>query len=435
MKFGAKFRRPRVPEDISIGAGCGSAPTLRKRTYFDTRTARQVDMAARAGIAILPFTDLAPQSDHPYLADGFARDLAQILSLNPSFAAECVTDVHNETATRGAPVKIVQPLLLEGALRRNGRRLIAMMRMVETASGDILWADRFASELDRIAAMQDEIAEAIAGAISSTPYFLAPDLTPVGTHSTAAWALRRAARFVLDVGPDPASLDGAVRLFTHSAALDPGYANAKVGLAETLTLRLLLLSSPAPGEDRIRCAAVTESCRNIAPRHAELNFVRGMMELDSGNSPDAVRLLKRAARITGIAVPARIFLGIARARSGRAQLAREDAALAIRRAGRPGWAALADYAKAEALLARGDWGDAEAALDTAAQVAEAPPVIHLLYSLVLAERGAWELSRKYLAALPPDMTRPGRDALERWISALPAAFSQDRSWLQLAAET
>lgn len=433
----SRLRSQAAETELRIGSRKPRPPgrPVRIRTVFDTGTAAHVEMREKAGVAILPFTDLAPWADFPYVADGFARDLAQLISLNPSFFAEVLDVPHAESSVEGAAVAVEQDLLLEGALARVDRRMNVETRVIECSSGDILWSDRFWAPLERVALLQDDIAEAVTGAVASTPYFLRAVSRPAGTSCAAAWALRQAARTLLHQGPDAAGLDGAVRLFSHSSRLDPLYADAKIGLAEALSLRPLLMMAPDGDADRARRDAVLDAAEILSPSHVELPFIRGLKELDSGRPANAALALARSVRVAAITIPARIFLSIAEARSGQARAARNDAVLAIRRAGRPGWTALADYARAEAALARGAVQEAEAAVEAAIKAvggpAQAPPLVLLMRSLLLAQQGHLDSARLLLVEhWPCGLAMPVAATVRPWLDALPGGVSRTADWLE-----
>lgn len=437
MKHLLAFLRPRGSSpgrELRIGTGDLTAAARRSRTMLDTGT-RRTEALGKTGIVLLPFTDLTPDPDHPYLADGFTRDLAQMLSLNPSFFADVIEVPHSEWSVEGAAIRIEPNLMIEGALARVDWRLNVDVQVVECSSGDILWSDRFSTPLDQVAMLQDDIAEAIAGAVISTPYFLQSSERPAGTACAAAWALRQAARGLLHEGPDCIGLAGAVRLFALASRLDPLYADAKIGLAETLGLQLLLLSSPDVPGDRARRDRVHDAAEVLSPSHAELPFVRGLNELDAGRPERAILALERSVRVNAIMIPARIFLSLAEARSGRVRAARSDAAIAFKRAGRPGWTALADYARAEAALARGAAQDAETAISEAVAASGGPsaalPPVLLLHSLLLAGRGRQDAARALLADhWPKDLPPPDAATVEPWLDALPGQISHRKAWLE-----
>jgi hypothetical protein len=82
--------------------------------------------------------------------------------------------------------------LLEGSLRKSGQHVRISAQLVDAISGKHIWAERYDLELTEVFAIQDDIAERVAGAIE-------PELLKTeGTHAVArhtgnmtAWDLVR----------------------------------------------------------------------------------------------------------------------------------------------------------------------------------------------------------------------------------------------------
>ena len=55
--------------------------------------------------------------------------------------------------------------ILSGSLRRGGTRIRISVQLIDAETGGTLWAERFERDLLDIFALQDDIAEAVAGAI------------------------------------------------------------------------------------------------------------------------------------------------------------------------------------------------------------------------------------------------------------------------------
>jgi TolB-like protein len=55
--------------------------------------------------------------------------------------------------------------LLEGSVRRSGQRIRISAQLIDAASAKHIWAERHDLELTEVFAVQDEIAERVAGAI------------------------------------------------------------------------------------------------------------------------------------------------------------------------------------------------------------------------------------------------------------------------------
>ena len=125
-----------------------------------------------ASIAIdrmLPFANIGGEKEQEYLADGITEDIITaltrfrwffVIARNSSFAYKDKSiDVKQVAQELGVQY------LLEGSLRRSGQRVRISAQLVDATSGKQIWAERYDLELTEVFAIQDEIAERVAGAI------------------------------------------------------------------------------------------------------------------------------------------------------------------------------------------------------------------------------------------------------------------------------
>ena len=59
-------------------------------------------------------------------------------------------------------------LVLEGSVRKAANRVRITAQLIDALSGRHIWADRYDRELDDVFAVQDQITEAIIGAVAPT---------------------------------------------------------------------------------------------------------------------------------------------------------------------------------------------------------------------------------------------------------------------------
>jgi eukaryotic-like serine/threonine-protein kinase len=118
-------------------------------------------------VAVLPFSDLTPGRDSDYLGDGVAEeiitDLSQIEALRvvsrTSAAAFKGSDTSIPAVARALNVRYV----VTGSVRRTGERLRVTAQLLEAASDDTLWAEKFDGTMDDIFDIQEKVARSIAG--------------------------------------------------------------------------------------------------------------------------------------------------------------------------------------------------------------------------------------------------------------------------------
>ena len=124
----------------------------------------------KPSIAVLPFTNLSGDPDQEYFADGMTEDIISGLS---RFRSLFVISRNSTFAYKGRSpdVRVVARDLgvryvLEGSVRRGGKRLRIAAQLVDAETGNHIWADRYDRELEDIFAVQDEVTEAIVAAIA-----------------------------------------------------------------------------------------------------------------------------------------------------------------------------------------------------------------------------------------------------------------------------
>jgi TolB-like protein/tetratricopeptide (TPR) repeat protein len=125
--------------------------------------------ASPESIAVLPFVSMSPHVDDEHLADGIAEEiinaLAQIPGLKVAARTSAFSFKGNNTDLKEIGAALGVGRVLEGSLRRAGEQLRVTAQLINVADGFHLWSERYDRELVDIFAIQDEIAQAIAGRI------------------------------------------------------------------------------------------------------------------------------------------------------------------------------------------------------------------------------------------------------------------------------
>ena len=119
--------------------------------------------APRLSIVVLPFANLSDDREQQYLADGITEDLTTdlsrvadmlVISRNTAFTYR-TTPVDTRQIGRELGVRYV----LEGSVRRSGKRLRVSAQLIDTETDAHVWADRFDNDTNDLFAVQDEITE------------------------------------------------------------------------------------------------------------------------------------------------------------------------------------------------------------------------------------------------------------------------------------
>jgi TolB-like protein/class 3 adenylate cyclase len=123
-------------------------------------------------IAVLPFTNMSGDPEQAYFADGISEDIITALSRFPSLF---VISRNSSFAYKGQAVDIRRighelgvRYVLEGSVRKGSGRIRVTGQLIDTGTGNHLWAEQYDGELGDIFALQDRITEAVAGTIAPT---------------------------------------------------------------------------------------------------------------------------------------------------------------------------------------------------------------------------------------------------------------------------
>jgi serine/threonine-protein kinase len=122
-------------------------------------------------VAVLPFANLSAADDE-YFADGITEEIISVLARVPGLHVAPRTSSF-ALKGKGEDLKVIGERLgvrhvLEGSVRKAGPRLRITARLTGAREGYTLWSERYDRELVDVFALQDELAEAIAGKLQIT---------------------------------------------------------------------------------------------------------------------------------------------------------------------------------------------------------------------------------------------------------------------------
>jgi len=123
----------------------------------------------RPGLVVLPFQNLGGDAEAEFFLDSVAEDLITELSRARWFSV-VARNTSFSYRGRGADSKQLARELgvryvVEGSLRKAGNRVRISCQLVEAASGEHLWAERFDGTLEDSFDLQDQITESLIGSV------------------------------------------------------------------------------------------------------------------------------------------------------------------------------------------------------------------------------------------------------------------------------
>ena len=184
----------------------------------------------KPSIAVLPLTNMSDEPEQVYFSDGITEDIItelsrfrslQVVARNSTFVYRDQTvDVKDAGRALGAKY------LLEGSLRKAGRRIRLTAQLIDVETGKHIWAERYDRELTDIFAVQDELVHAIvmklAGrlAVAETERSRRRRAESLTAHDYYLRGLQGYRQYSKE------SILGAAEMLEKAVALDPGHAPA-----------------------------------------------------------------------------------------------------------------------------------------------------------------------------------------------------------------
>ncbi|ANK92776.1 MULTISPECIES: adenylate/guanylate cyclase domain-containing protein [Rhizobium] len=171
--------RPRIRHKRRIGRqwwAIGAAATIVALVAAWMALQNPLTITSPAGsgtipsVAVLPFADLSADKSLGYMGEGLANDVIAILSRFSDIAVVSRTSSFAYEGKQGDIRQIGKELgvgyVVEGSVRKEGDRVRIVAQLINTKTGDHVWADRFDKTGTDPWALQDELTGKIVGAMT-----------------------------------------------------------------------------------------------------------------------------------------------------------------------------------------------------------------------------------------------------------------------------
>jgi TolB-like protein len=259
-------------------------------------------------IAVLPFTSMSPDPEDEFFADGMTEEvinaLAQLQELHVVARTSAFSFKGKYIDVRAVGKRLNVRTVLLGSVRRAGNELRITAQLINVEDGYNLWSDRYDREVKDIFEIQDEIARSIAERLQVTLKGGAQEpLLKGGTRNLEAYQLYVKGRALLLRRGVAAS--SAMECFEREVALDPDYALAWAGLADSQTV----LGYSGLARPEATTPKAVEAARRavvLAPSQAESHNALAMASLiGTSDRPKAEREFLRALELNPRYIQAR----------------------------------------------------------------------------------------------------------------------------------
>jgi serine/threonine-protein kinase len=363
-------------------------------------------------IAVLPLENLSDDKENAFFADGIQDDLLTSLAKIKDLKVISRTSVmsYRNKGTRnlreiGKELGVAS--VLEGSVRRVGNRVLVNVQLIDTASDQHIWAERYDRTLTDSITLQGELASEIAGALRAS--LTAEEKARVETKPTdnpeAYVAYLRGREVQLRPETSRENYLSAESFYKQAIALDPKFVLPRARLS---FIQALLFEYFEP-KNRARLAearANAEEAVRLDPNSAEAHSSLARCAQNANDAATTRRELAEAVRL--LPNDTTIVLSAAMTQWGMGW--NDEALINFKRATELGPREPKTFYNYGALLKEvGREADARAALDRAMQLA--PTSIYFRLQRASAETswtGDTKRARAILAGLPAGQDPDGR---------------------------
>jgi len=269
----------------------------------------------KPSIAVLPFDNLSGDADQDYFADGIAEDLITALSRirwmfvtarNSTFAykgqSPDVRQVGRELGVR---------YVLEGSVRTGGKRVRISAQLIDSSTGNHVWANRYDRELVDLFDLQDEISETLVAALQTeVGEFERERAHRKPPENLDAWeSYQRGLWHLWRINAE--EFAEACRLFKLATDLDPNFAQPVAAMGYTLFRSIIDAYAESPLEALEQALQCANKAIALDDKEAMAHFALGRIQSLRGEYDAAIEELRTAIDLNPSLALAHFGLGVA----------------------------------------------------------------------------------------------------------------------------
>ena len=246
---------------------------------WERPTGRGPERERREGrsMAVLPLSNISPNPQDDYFADGLTEELISVLSQVPGLSVIARTSIVQYKATTKPIAQIGAELgvdvILEGSVRKSGDRIRVSLQLIDVPTQRHLWTDTYSRDVGDVFGVQTEVAERTARALELR---LSRESAPAGarvpTANAAAYDLYL--RGLVASNHETLRFDAAIRYFEQATTLDPSFADA---FAAWANLYVIVAGDEKPMREMM------PEARRLASRAIELDPESSAAHASLGN--------------------------------------------------------------------------------------------------------------------------------------------------------
>jgi len=281
----------------------------------------------KPSIAVLPFNNMSGDEEQEYFSDGLTEDIITelsrfhdlfVIARHSSFVfknqALDITDIGNSLGVQ---------YLVEGSVRKSSRRVRITAQLIEVATGNHVWADRYDRELEDIFEVQDDVVRTITatlvGRVGLTHRDRAQNKLP-NNMDAYDWFVQGRALYNTTTPDDNIR---ACSMFEKATTLDPKFATAYALLAQTYLRDWVTFWEYLPETSYQRAWEYARISVELDDTDSVSHSSLGFVNLFNGNHDQAFYHLNRALELNPGDIDALIFISRCEMLSGNPERAIE----------------------------------------------------------------------------------------------------------------
>jgi eukaryotic-like serine/threonine-protein kinase len=198
------------------------------------------DTQPNPSIAVLPFLNLSADPENEYFSDGLSEDIINSLTKIRDFRVVARTSAFSfkgkEMDIRDIGRKLNVEAVLEGSVRTTGNQVRITAQLINANDGYHIWSEQFNRVLGDVFVIQDQITLTIVEKLKVE--LLGGERSTLAKRSTLtheAYDLYLRGRYCLNQRTEE-MMKRAIRYFEQALQVEPEYAAALAGLADSYNL-------------------------------------------------------------------------------------------------------------------------------------------------------------------------------------------------------
>ena len=347
----------------------------------------------RLSMVVLPFANIGGDPEQEHFVDGVTESLTTDLS---RIRGAVVIGRNTAFTYKGKAVDLKQigrelnvRYVLEGSVQRGGNRMRVNVQLIDTETGNHLWAERFDKPMADLFDMQDEIVARLAGTLNAqlvAAEARRAEQTP--TPDSMDLYFQGLAR--LNKGMTPDNVAQAREFFDRALSVDPDNVDALIGSARADIIEGHFIFVTDPTTAFFAAGAKLTKALSSVPDHPRGHMTLGLVDIFTKRAAQGIAECEHALALDRNLVQAHSIIGLGKVFIGRAEETETHVAEALRLSPRDAMAYIWMTNAGLAKLHLGGWEQAVAWFRRAIEANRNNPHPQFLLAAVLAQLGRLE---------------------------------------------